>query len=168
VLNYSSRTNNDFCCISNISHRVPQKSHTWNFSSKMCYRCTEQNAQNNYSGKYVLREESGFWNLKENDKKVRTVDNLTSSSIMKIKLNKATFFIFKDTEKKIPMYDMQIIQYHEWKCNITYFAPVLINVNHFSETSLNTYCTGIAILRPWKEMPSPSCSCASPPPVNCP
>ena len=65
-------------------------------------------------------------------------------------------------EKKISMYDVQIIQYHERKCNMTYFAPVLIYVEHFSETFLKTYCTGIAILRPWKEMPFPSCSCASP------
>jgi hypothetical protein len=46
-------------------------------------------------------------------KKVSTVDTLTSSSVMKIKLNKATLFIFRDMEKKISMYDVQIIQYHE-------------------------------------------------------
>jgi len=46
-------------------------------------------------------------------KKVSTVDILTSSCVMKIKLNKVTLFIFRDMEKKISMYDVQIIHYHE-------------------------------------------------------
>jgi len=32
---------------------------------------------------------------------------------MKIKCNKVTLFNFRDVEKKISMYDVQIIQYHE-------------------------------------------------------